>query len=254
MVAEWARRVSRREADSAEETMRKRAGKGEWMLWATPLVGLASLGLRQSVDAWPVEWSWGYKAEAAHGKSCRLNMRSLAVAAQLYSRDYDGNFPPASIGGLSAGDTSVYLSGRVQRNAPTPVGWTGALLQYTQHQEFQFCPSQRSELNQDSRPTRSPTSPGFTDYWLNARLARVRASTLSAPASTFLLGEGNDGADASNATYSKAELPQAWLADTRSPLFRHLGGANYAFADGHVKWLTPGQALRFNGRADPFAP
>lgn len=235
--------------------MSKRDGKGEWVLWVTPLVALASLALRSGVEAWPIEWSWSYKAEVARGKSCRLNLRPLAVAAQLYSRDYDEKFPPASIGGLGIGDTSISLSGSVQRSAPTPVGWTGALLQYTQQQDFQFCPAQRGELNQASRPSqsRSPTSPGFTDYWLNARLAGRSTSTCSAPASTFLLGEGNDGSDASNATYSKSELPQAWLSDKRSPLFRHLGGANYAFADGHVKWLTPSGIARY-ARGDPFAP
>ena len=54
----------------------------------------------------------------------------------------------------------------------------------------------------------------------------------------LLSGDGNDGTDATNARYSLSELPDAWH-NADAPALRHLDGANYAFADGHVKSMKP---------------
>lgn len=243
--------------------MEKTERAHKWMLWAMPVVALAPLALGRVISAWPVEWRWGYKTEVAHRRSCASNLRGLGMALHIYSQDNDEKFPPATIGGVALGDPRLNLPGtlgivRSTVPTPTPVGWTGAVLPYGQFQEYQFCPAQRLERNQKglSSEARSPTSRGFVDYWLNARLAGRATSTLSAPAATFLIGEGNDGSDFSNATYSRNSLPQNWLSDSTSPLFRHLGGANFLFADGHVKvkWLKPSEAARSTGRRDPFAP
>jgi prepilin-type processing-associated H-X9-DG protein len=37
--------------------------------------------------------------------------------------------------------------------------------------------------------------------------------------------------------YHLMSIPVKWRSDAKSPLYRHLEGANFAFADGHVKWL-----------------
>ncbi len=230
------------------------------MLWATPIVALSPLWLGRVLNAWPVRWRLGlrlgYAHEGAVRASCQWNLKQLGLAFQMYAHDNNDKFPPATIGGLSVGDSPIVFSGTVLRNVPTPVGWTGALLPYTRSQNLQFCPSPDVKRSQvlTSSESRSPTSRGFTDYWLNARLAQHVASTCRAPVNTFLLGEGNAGHDLNNATYSKTSLPPAWLSDLSSPLYRHLNGANFLFADGHVKWLRPSEALHFNNRPDPFAP
>jgi prepilin-type processing-associated H-X9-DG protein len=41
--------------------------------------------------------------------------------------------------------------------------------------------------------------------------------------------------------------------DRNSPMYRHLGSANYCFVDGHVKWLKSNEVLHSGGRSDPFA-
>ena len=226
------------------------------MLWATPIVALSPLWLGRVLRAWPTEWRFSYGRETNCRASCQSNLKQLGLAFEMYSQDNGDKLPPATIGGLRVGDSPALIKGGTMTFVSPPVGWTGALLPYTRAQSLQFCPSQLRELNQSSTPSesRSPTSRGFTDYWLNARLARRAASSLSEPSSTFLLGEGNDGRDLSNATYSKASLPPDWLSDTSSPLFRHLGRANFLFADGHVKSYTPGEALHVDNRPDPFAP
>lgn len=247
--------------------MKKPSGRGEWMLWATPIVALVPLALAPAAsalrgrmqllsDIWQ-EQVLGYKSRtSARRASCQSNLKQLSLAMLQYTQDNGDRFPPATIGVLSVGDQRAYVDGdKVTRTGP-PVGWTGAIFSYTRDQELQFCPAQNTKASQASLPreARSPTSRGFVDYWLNARLAGRVTSTYHTPSSTFLLGEGNNAFDLSNSTYSKSQFPQHWLLDVRSPLYRHNDGSNYAFADGHVKWLRPQEAQRYGQRLDPFAP
>lgn len=65
----------------------------------------------------------------------------------------------------------------------------------------------------------------------------MHASTLSVnemeePTSTLMWGDGNTGAGEANSAYSIRSLPTAF-----APSIRHLWGANYAYADGHVRAL-----------------
>jgi prepilin-type processing-associated H-X9-DG protein len=83
------------------------------------------------------------------------------------------------------------------------------------------------------------TQSGFTDYWYNTNLSNVKAEKVVSPGVTIMLGDGNDGKDVTDARYNRNLLPAAWLQNTKSPARRHLDGAMYAFADGHVKWFKP---------------
>ena len=86
-----------------------------------------------------------------------------------------------------------------------------------------------------------PTKLDYTDYWLNRNLSGVLWKNLAFPERTILLGDGNDGTDATNARYNRSRLPPTWFTAPNSPANRHQGGANYAFTDGHVKMLKPEQ-------------
>jgi len=68
-----------------------------------------------------------------------------------------------------------------------------------------------------------------------------------------MAGEGNDGTDVTDATYSKTSLPPNWLSDRTKPPWRHLGGANYLHADGHVAWLKPNEISTAPGQPHTFA-
>ncbi len=50
---------------------------------------------------------------------------------------------------------------------------------------------------------------------------------------TITLGDG----DSNDAQSHLVSIPARWRKDEKSPLYRHLDGANYAFADGHVKYI-----------------
>ena len=71
-------------------------------------------------------------------------------------------------------------------------------------------------------------------YAYNRTLNRRSLSALDAPASTVLLFESTAGVK--NASDTGQSVPRPG---------RHLGGTDYAFADGHVKWYPNGTKLSF---------
>ncbi len=101
--------------------------------------------------------------------------------------------------------------------------WVASLLPYIKADDVFQC----HETN---------STPNTTDYFWNARLSGQEISKVLLPAKTINSGDGQDDAPLDAALSS---LPQAWLNNKSSPAYRHLGGANYGFADGHVKWLKP---------------
>ncbi|RYX82983.1 DUF1559 domain-containing protein [bacterium] len=71
---------------------------------------------------------------------------------------------------------------------------------------------------------------GASDYFFHARFLEKPLKGSASPPTLILLGDGNDG-------LPLARFPDSWRTDENSPAWRHIEGANYCFADGHVKWL-----------------
>ncbi len=159
--------------------------------------------------------------------SCQSNLKQIALGVFQYTQDYDERYPIVEVN-----DSHV--------SSDNPHGWADALQPYLKSTQLYQCPAENALAN-DNKPTRS----GYTDYWYNARLNGLKQKAVRHVASTLLLGDGNDGTEATNARYSLKQLPAAWRTDANSPAMRHLEGANYAFADGHVKWFKP---ERINGQ------
>ncbi|RYX82984.1 DUF1559 domain-containing protein [bacterium] len=95
--------------------------------------------------------------------------------------------------------------------------WVSLTKPYAKEKDIFRCP-----VKNDGR--------GRGDYFFNARLLRRELGGISAPQSLILLGDGSDDSPV-------ARFPTGWRTDESSPAWRHLEGANYAFGDGHVKWL-----------------
>ena len=134
----------------------------------------------------------------------------------MYSQDHDEKFPP------------IIFSDKT-------VGWANSLQPYLETAQIFQCPSEKHE-RQDS-----PYLPGFTDYWMNQNVASMKRENLDNVVATILLGDGDGDSPASTASYAINHLPASWLQSSDSPAKRHLDGANYAFVDGHMKWLKPKQ-------------
>jgi len=185
-----------------------------------------------------------------HTAGCPSNLKQIDLGIMMYSQDYDGRLPPAIFPGKT-------------------VGWANGLQPYVRSYPLFFCPLE--EYNEDhpsiairisrffspatgisKKEIHQPDQPGFTDYWLNSNLAGVRESEggsfftgknkkISNPEQIITLGDGDGKSPQSTASYSIDQIPESWRTSSDSPAKRHLDGANYAFLDGHVKWLRPAQ-------------
>ena len=140
---------------------------------------------------------------SARTSSCQSNQKQIALAFHQYASDYDDRLPPV---------------------ATRSSGWAALLQPYAKSWAMFDCPS-------------TPTNPlPSTDYFFNGRLAKFNTKRIVLPIKTILLGEGD------NARPNSAELrlfPAAALENENSPAWRHFKGANYTFADGHVKYIKP---------------
>jgi len=147
--------------------------------------------------------------ENARSKNCMSNERQIAMSLVQYKQDNDRRFPPLNDAGVD--------------------GWA-ANIKLNSNQVFQ-CPSEGSD-----------DTAGFTDYWLNADLLGMHDVRMRYPSNTILIGDGDAGSPGNvlgaDADATSTPPIQAWEA-SGDYATRHLGGANYAFADGHVKWLNP---------------
>lgn len=131
---------------------------------------------------------------------CQSNLKQLALGLKQYVQDYDEKYPPAS------------------------TDWPEVAQPYLKSWQIFQCPLDNNGSAQQT-----------TDYFFNARLLGAEERKIIEPNLTILAGDGQS--DQKSATLP--QLPASWTTDTNSPAWRHRKGANYAFADGHVKRLTP---------------
>ena len=96
--------------------------------------------------------------------------------------------------------------------------WNDVLLPYLKSAEVFDCPS---------------LAKGKTNgYALNAKTSGKSLEVFAAPAQTV-------------AVYETWTLKPNAFGMGENGVYRHLGGANYAYADGHVKWLLKGTVPSF---------
>ncbi len=137
--------------------------------------------------------------------SCSSNLKQIGLGFAQYIQDYDEKYPPLA-------------------NARAGY-WAGSLQPYLKSWWVFQCPTEESGVASKT-----------TDYFYNARLASLKNGEIVVPTLTITAGDGQGD---QLPLYHLSQLPPAWRADRNSPAWRHVGGANYAFADGHVQWLNP---------------
>jgi len=157
-------------------------------------------------------------------------MKQVGLGFKQYVQDFDGKYPLVTSG------PRRWMGSKGKK------GWMESLQPYLKAITLFQCPSKTKA-----------SAYGNIDYFYNSRLAGQRADKLLYSANTVLIGDGIPDAP-SNASLS--QLPASWLADSNSPAYRHLNAANYAFADGHVKWLNPTEITneKASNSVNTFAP
>ncbi len=174
--------------------------------------------------------------EAARASSCRSNMKQLGTAIQMYTQDYDEQYPGSWYG----------VSGTVA-NSYT---WRIAVHPYVKNAGIFQCPSHRV-AGALWDPTAGPFTTGEWDglcgygfneiHWDPAApspISRRPEAMIDQTASTIVLAEMENGR-ASLSFQSDTTAYNYQAAQPRASI-RHSDGANFLFADGHVKWLKPG--------------
>ena len=166
--------------------------------------------------------------ENARRSSCSSNLKQIALGIKQYTQDYDERFPLV-----------------VTPSPVTEPGWAYAIQPYLKSEQIFQCPS-------DTAPPPSPTpndaitranTTGYTDYFYNYNMVDPvgngptvgvgkTESALEYTTNIIMLGDGSGSTGGSSASYNRQSV------DAGGSL-RHLEGGNYAFVDGHVKWLKP---------------
>ena len=177
--------------------------------------------------------------ENARRSSCQSNEKQISLGVLQYTQDYDERLPYAINNGFALGQNNRY--------------WWHVVQPYVKSFQIFKCPS-----NADSRIV------GATDPFTSVAVDAQAFSAYCANYGIIVTDNGNASANPSMALasiVSPAEriyfgdatgvniAASPWTVGTpntppgnwdRVATTLHLEGANYAFADGHVKWLKPG--------------
>ncbi len=204
--------------------------------------------------------------EKARQTSCLSNVKQLALGVMMYVQDYDETFPcwarwyPSR---YNAGD------GFADSVCTSPQSPPLAIYPYVKNLQLYVCPSGRGTTDSAGYgtynthwrfPGPASYSYGFRDAIFGRAVTTAPVATKMAelhhPATTVMLGDsahmfGGKGA----MIWSNLCCDGGW---TTAPLdgigvggkpiddtvaSRHNGGENFAFADGHAKWVQPRSAL-----------
>ena len=184
--------------------------------------------------------------EKARQASCASNLKQLATAAIMYVQDYDEKTPGILMGGAHTGRTG---------NALNYYTWHEDIQPYTKNWQMFVCPS-----NSDYGPWfdnccgRQTEQYGYGLCGGNYPgklylLDGVSLGAIAVPAETLWMsdwpGPGTTCEFVYPGIYGWGTAPGNYAATCQGGDPVHNDGANYAFYDGHVKWMNQ-SAIKFN--------
>ncbi len=175
--------------------------------------------------------------ENARRSSCQSNLKQIGLGWIQYTQDYDERVVPYS----STGATGGYSH-----------NWATALQPYLKSVQLYVCPSDsdkaisytyNASLGRAGRTLAELRSVAVVPSFVDATgVTYATPSPTDIPGLAFFAA-GNAPHNAGRRTTSATVMGNSnWAGDVAGNVQanRHLEGANYAFADGHVKWLKGG--------------
>jgi prepilin-type N-terminal cleavage/methylation domain-containing protein/prepilin-type processing-associated H-X9-DG protein len=184
----------------------------------------------------------------ARQTSCLSNMKQIMLAELQYVQDYD--------------ETHTYVFGQAPLYA-----WHQQLEPYIKNRQIFTCPSDTYDRgarakNPDGSDIVPNVAPAVVSYSLTLPwgdwsgeygASNSTDAAITSPASTIFLSERWNGYH----MYSVGWAADMWCDNDeflRSSLpgaTAHSGGSNYAFADGHAKWMRFEQTVQRQGNQAP---
>ncbi len=214
--------------------------------------------------------------ENARRAACESNLHQMGLACVQYIQDSDETFPPCAcatgINGTFGSGVGTYtnsVTGVSRTGNGVAVGFFDVIQPYLKSQQVVRCPDDPSASNAD--PTVNGAS-DYTSYFYNTVIGAphsydgnytypgVALATLSHPASTILIGDSNGYSANSSVPYNSGSASGNGnycgyqVLDSKDDgncngsvtgsmslpgETRHTEGGNYAFADGHAKFVRP---------------
>lgn len=203
--------------------------------------------------------------ENARRSSCQSNLKQMALGIKQYMQDSDDKFVLAQLDQNSGGS-----------------GWVRQIQPYVKSDQIFQCPSETTAATALPSAAPPPWANNVTDYFYNINLGwdgkgasgsppyaitrGVAESEIEYSTSVVMNGDNNSGYEttAAGCMDCQPNTPY-WVtgtsvdADGLAPEIymvggsswatvqtRHLNGLNFAFVDGHVKWLTREKIAAYN--------
>lgn len=207
--------------------------------------------------------------QKANSLACWNNLKQMQAAWEMYTGDHNGYMPPNEEGrryGQWEGVRNSWVLGNAQRDDSTDNIKRGSLFPYLGNPDIYQCPSDRA------RVVGKPDLDRFRSYSLNGELnygigadqmyglpilqSFHKVTDLKRPLKTYgFLDVTADTIDSGSfglpgpAARTEEELKRNLLELDRNrwlhlPGYRHMGGANLSFLDGHVEY----KEWEFQGR------
>ncbi len=164
--------------------------------------------------------------EKARQSSCASNLKQLGLASLAYSHDYDGKYPGTYYIGVPWTGTWMY--------------WYLVVTPYVKNQQIFYCPSK-------SNATAPDQSYGVPSWYYSVSDSDL-GNTPYGIAGTVMIMEATWGVFDGNIFFASYKSS----ADGRIR-DDHNDGANFAFADGHVKWQRVKSIMRYQAWPNPPA-
>ncbi len=202
---------------------------------------------------------------------CLSNERQIGLAFLQYEQESNERFPQGSVKRANWDPPS--------ETPPSGEGWAGQIYPYLKSTPVFQCPNDPTP----PAPPAAVVSYGYNDWMPASSQVKAMPARVLTPAKTVLLFEVagstaqvtslDEGASGGRQRFSasgdggilaswpggaggECKYATGWMGDvdpyrSGSSQFpertgRHANGANYLLADGHVKWLLPGQVLANN--------
>lgn len=185
--------------------------------------------------------------ENARRSSCQSNLKQIGLGFMQYTQDYDEHVPMT----YHDANTGNY-------------SWMRALQPYVKSEQLFQCPSE-SITQTPLGPTPAAVN-NATDYFYNMNIGygtivlpspyfkdSLSLAAIDFPSNIVTFGESSSNYEFAYANcvstctrpsmegnyYFPGAFESTLTAKTTAVTTRHLGGANYIFADDHVKFYTP---------------